>query len=299
MNIELRHLRYFLAIAEIGNVSRAAEYLHISQPGLSSQIKQMEKELGASVFDRIGRKIVITESGELLLQYARKILIDMKEARQAIGELEGLVRGSVRIGVVQTINAYLMPQVSALFLSKYPGITLKVLELSATDIERGVEEGSLALGIGFIPTQSEAIEVDPLFSESLVVAVSKKNHLAKRKSVSVKALKDMPLVTFPSSFFTRQLADKIFERAGFAPQIVFETNTMAGILTAVADSHRAAILPTLALRLKEARDLCTLKIQNEEAKRTLGFLWRLGLSKRKAALAFAELTRSAVQKLSI
>ncbi len=298
MNIELRHLRYFLAIAEIGNFSRAAEHLNISQPGLSTQIKQLERELGTPLFDRVGRKIRMTESGELLLNYARKILLDLREAKQAIGELEGLVRGNVSIGVVQTINAYLIPHISSIYLAAYPGVSLKVLELSATEIEKGVEQGNLALGISFIPAQIESIEVEKLFSEKLVVAVSRKNKLAKRKIISIESLRDMPFITFPPSFFTRQLTDQLFEKAGLEPRIVFETNTLAGILTAVAHSDRVTILPTLALRLKEARDLCTLKIQNVEATRTLGFLWRRGFSKRKPALAFAELARTAVQELS-
>jgi LysR family transcriptional regulator, cyn operon transcriptional activator len=299
MNIEIRHLRYFLVLADMGTFTRAAEYLNISQPGLSTQIRQLERELGTPLFDRVGRRIKITEAGELLLNYARKILLDLVEAKQAISELEGLVRGSVSIGVVQTINAFLIPRITSMFLAKYPGVALQVLELSAPEIEKGVEQGGLALGISFIPSQIESIEVERLFSEKLVVAVSKSNKLSKRKIISIESLKDIPLVTFPPTFFTRQLMDNLFEKAGVAPRIVLETNTMAGILTAVSHSDRVTILPTLALRLKEARDLCTLKIQNGEATRTLGFLWRRGFNKRKPALAFAELTRTSVQELSI
>ncbi len=108
---------------------RAAEQLHISQPGLSAQIQQLEKSPDTYLFDRIGRRIVITESGTLLLGYARKIISDLAEAKQAIGELQGLVRGKLTVGVVQTVNACLMPQISSLFLLKYPGISLHISEL--------------------------------------------------------------------------------------------------------------------------------------------------------------------------
>lgn len=289
MNIELRHLRYFVAITEAGNFSRAADKLLISQPALSAQIKLLEKELDAKLFDRVGRRITITEYGELLLTYARKILLEISEAKEAISELQGLVKGKLTIGVVQTVNAYLIPQISSLFLTKYPGIFLTVLELSATEIEAGVADGRLALGISFIPLLSEQIESQSLFSEKLVLAVSQNHKLSGKKSITIESLVKEKLITFPKGFSTRRLIDELFEKASIRPIIAFETNTIGSILTAVGTSNMVTIVPAIALRLKEGKNLCALKIQNAEAKRELGFLWRRGAVKKKSALAFAQL----------
>ncbi len=294
MNIELRHLRYFLAIIESGNFSRAAKTLHISQPALSAQIKQLEKEMGSNLFNRLGRQVSVTESGEMLLLYARKILLEINEAKAAIHELAGLATGHLSIGVVQTVNGYLIPHVTSLFLSRYPGISLRVMELSATEIEHGVVDGQLALGISFIPSEIESIEEEVLFSENLVVVAAKNNPLKKQRSISIRSLAKERFVTFPEGFWTRRLTEQLFAGVALKPHIVLETNTIQSILTAVRNSEMVTILPALALHLEEGKDLSMLNIKESAATRTLGFLWRRSASKKKSALAYAAIVRSVI-----
>jgi len=105
--IELRHLRYFLAVAEASHFTRAAETLYISQPTLSQQIKQLEAELGTTLFDRIGKRVILTEAGEILRAHAQRVLVELEQA-QAVQELEGLQRGELTVGTVQTVNAYMI-----------------------------------------------------------------------------------------------------------------------------------------------------------------------------------------------
>ncbi len=294
MDIELRHLRYFAAISECGNFSRAAEALHISQPALSAQIKQLETKLATRLFDRVGRQVRITDAGEVLLSYARRMLSEIEEATEAINELEGLATGRLAVGVVQTVNGYLIPRVTNLFLAKHPGIFLKILELSATEVQQGVVSGQLALGISFIPSEIEAVEEQALFSERLVIVASQNHPLGSHRLVSVRSLAKERLVTFPEGFWTRRLTDELFASVAIKPRFALETNTIQGILAAVRNSEMVTILPELALHLKESKDLSMVNIKESAATRTLGCLWRKGPTKKRSALAFAGLLRDAI-----
>ena len=140
--MELRHLRYFLAVADVAHFRRAAELLHVSQPTLSLQVQQLEKELGVPLFDRIGRRVRLTAAGELFRDRARRIFRELDEARVGLDELDILRRGRVAVGVVQTVNTYLIPAAAAEFTAAYPGVTLSVEELSASGVELGVSQGA-------------------------------------------------------------------------------------------------------------------------------------------------------------
>src|SRR5215471_11283632 len=109
--IELRHLRYFLAVAEAAHFTKAAAKLRVSQPTLSHQIRQLEGQLNLSLFDRIGRRIKLTEAGELLLPHARRVFRELEQAQAALGELHGLKRGQLTVGIMQTVNACLIPEI--------------------------------------------------------------------------------------------------------------------------------------------------------------------------------------------
>ena len=126
--MELRHLRYFLAVADTVHFRRAAESLHVSQPTLSQQIRQLEKELGTTLFDRIGKGVRLTVAGETFRHYAQRILHVLDEAQVALLELEGLKRGKLYVGAVQTLNTYLIPPIIARFTTLHPGIFLSVEE---------------------------------------------------------------------------------------------------------------------------------------------------------------------------
>jgi len=146
--IELRHLRYFLAVAK-PHFTRAAETLYISQPTLSQQIKQLEAELGTTLFDRIGKRVILTE-GERFCGSCARVLVELEQAQAAVQELEVATR-ELTVGTVQTVNAYMIPDLAACFAASYPTISLHIQELSADEIESGLEQGRLHLGISLRP----------------------------------------------------------------------------------------------------------------------------------------------------
>src|SRR5690349_5496512 len=136
--IELRHLRYFLAAAEAAHFTNAAKLLPVTQPTLSHQIRQLEDQLGLPLFDRIKKQVRLTAAGELLLPHARRVLRELDEAQSALGELHGLRRGELKVGIVQTVNACVIPEIVGRFSAAHPGIRVLCSELSVEEIETGI-----------------------------------------------------------------------------------------------------------------------------------------------------------------
>ncbi len=186
--MEFRHLRYFLAAADALHFTKAAEGLTVSQPALSAQVKQLEHEVGVPLFDRVGRSVQLTRAGAIFCEHARRSLREMELAQVAIAEVEGLQRGTLTVGVVQTVNAYLVPEIVSRFSTRYPDVELKLDELSGPDIETGVRTGFLDVGIGFVPVTSERIESQPLFEEDFVLIASPRHRLAKRRHLRLSAV---------------------------------------------------------------------------------------------------------------
>ncbi|HWQ12235.1 MAG TPA: transcriptional regulator CynR [Roseiflexaceae bacterium] len=289
--MELRQLRYFLTVAEEGHFTRAAERLYISQPALSQQIRQLEAELGAVLLDRAGRRVRLTDSGEVVAHYARRALQELDAAQVALGELAGLRRGSLAVGVVQTVNAYLMPRAVAAFATAHPGISLRVEERAAGAIESGLLAGELHLGVGFVPPADREIEAEALFSEALVLIVAEEHPLAAREYVEVRELDGQPMVLLAPAFCTRRLWDSCAQQAGARPRVLVEMNTIGGVLASVRRTAAATVLPALALAADPPPGLHGIPLVNPTPQRTVGLLYRRGGYRCTAARAFAALFR--------
>ncbi len=294
--MEFRHLRYFLAVADALHFTKAAEGLPVSQPALSAQIKQLEQEVGVPLFDRVGRSVQLTRAGSIFREHAQRALREMELAQVAIAEEEGLQRGTLTVGVVQTVNAYLTPEIVGRFSALHPQVSLKLDELSGPDIEAGVRNGTLEVGIGFVPAGSERIDSQPLFEEDFVLIVSPRHRLAARRQVRLAALAEEPLVLLPDIFCTRRLLNASFEQAGIFPKVVVEMNSIEGILATVKTSTLATVLPRLSLGLEGNDGLRGVPLRNPTPRRGVGLLWKKGGYHSKAAQALAEQVRKVVKK---
>ena len=274
--MEFRHLRYFLAVADALHFTKAAEGLPVSQPALSAQVKQLEQEVGVPLFDRVGRSVQLTRAGAIFREHARRALREMELAQVAIAEAEDLQRGTLTVGVVQTVNAYLVPEIVSRFSTLHPQVGLKLDELSGPDIEAGVMSGLLDVGIGFVPVASDRIESQPLFEEDFVFIVSPRHRFAKRRYLSLSALAEESLILLPSIFCTRRLVIASFEQAGIQPKIIVEMNSIEGILATVLASKLATILPRLALGLEHNNALRGIPLKKPTPRRGVGLLWKKG-----------------------
>jgi len=290
--MELRQLEYFLAVAESGRFTQAAEAVHVSQPALSQQIKKLEAELGTPLFDRLGRGTELTEAGELLLPRARRILSEVERAEGAIGELRGLENGSVTVGTVQTTGEYLIPGVVSRFHEAHPKVDLSVKERSAPEIAEGLAEGTLDLGVGFLSSVRDEISADLLFEEALVAVVPPNHPWTQVDELPASRLSSQPLILLPDGYCTRNLVNSVFEAAGIEPTVRIEMNSIAGILATVRAAGLATILPALTLSMSGTEGLQAVALTDPEPRREVGLLFHAGRHRSAASQAFAEHVRA-------
>src|SRR5215468_7436387 len=213
-HIELRHLRYFLAVAETAHFTRAAAKVNVTQPTLSHQIRELESQLNLELFDRVGRRVKLTAAGETLLLHARKVLHELDQAQSALGELHGLKRGLLRVGIVQTVNTCVIPEIVARFSAEHSGIRVECGEMAVADIESDLEAGKLDLGISFLPPSRKNLTGEKLFTEELVAVVSSNHKLASRRQLRMRELDSHALALLSQKYCTRQLIDCALAEAG-------------------------------------------------------------------------------------
>jgi LysR family cyn operon transcriptional activator len=289
--IELRHLRYFLAVAETAHFTKAAAKLHVTQPTLSQQIRELEGQLQLQLFDRSVRVVKLTEAGEALLPHARRVFRELDEAQGTLDELRGLKRGLLRVGIVQTVNACVIPEIVARFSEAHTGVRVECSEMAVADIETDLESGKLDLGISFLPPSRKTLTGEKLFSEELVAVMAIDHLLAKRRRLRVRELKFQPLALLSEKYCTRQLADRTLAEANVEAEVRVEMNTVAGILDTVRRTELVSLLPSLALCQQE-RGLKAVPLTEPKPVRSIGLLWMQGVNRRSAASAFARVTQS-------
>jgi LysR family cyn operon transcriptional activator len=240
----LRHLKYLLAVADHGNFSRAAQALHVSQPTLSQQIKQLEENLGAELLDRSARVIRPTDAGAAYIEYARKVMRDLEAANRAIHDVKDLSRGTLRLAMTPTFMAYLAGPLIREFRSLYPGIRLSLFELSLDEIEARLADDSLDLAIAFTGVRDPDIECVPLFLEMLSVMVGQVHPLfGRQEPLSGEELASLPLVLLTKDFITRTCIDDYCREHGIAPTVDMQANSVSAILEIVRHVPVATILP--------------------------------------------------------
>jgi len=291
ISVSLRQLQYFLAAAESLHFTRAAEQLSVTQPTLSHQIAQLEAHLGGPLFNRIGKQVRLTESGELLKNYASRAIRELEAGRLALSELEGMSRGDLRIGVIQSFSRTLLPSILGRFITRYPGIRLNIRELTGLEIEQGLAAGSLDLGIAFAPTALDNTDVEPVLEERLLLVVGLDNEFTNRRRVRLAELDKKPFVLLSKDFLTRRLIDKYLEGAGAKPNVVCETNSTEVMLGTIAESAVSTIIPEYALRRQDDMRYRAIPLHEPTPVRTSALLWPKLSFRSASARMFGQMMR--------
>jgi DNA-binding transcriptional LysR family regulator len=273
--MELRQLEYFVAVAEERNFTRAAEKAHVAQPGVSAQIRRLERELGQELFDRSGRTVRLTEAGEAVLPYARAALAAVEGARLAVDELAGLLRGHVAVGTVTSHNVDL-PDLLAAFNHEYPAVEITLTEDNSDRLLDDLRTGRLDAAIISVgSTAPEGIAVQVLEDQPIVAAVSHDHELADHPSVCLDALRDRALICLPRGTGLRARLDEACAAAGFAPRIAFEASDPEVLARLAAHGLGAAILPG-AFAEARSRRLRAIAIERPALRGRLVLAWRSG-----------------------
>lgn len=287
--IELRHLRYFQVLAETLNFTRAAERAHVTQSTLSHQIKQLEDQIGTRLFDRIGKRVVITESGEVFLAFISRAL---KEVDQGLGALKrdpNAMTGVIRVGATHTFCLQFIPICVATFVGRYAGVKVIVEELAADAIAAGLKGGSLDLGITYRPNGPNDLLFEPLYNEELMLVVASEHPFARRKRLRMVELHHQRLVLLPEAFATRQLLEECFAACGAEPLVVAEMNTLAPMLGLVERTSIATIVARNAVA--PSRALHVIPLENPTPIRTPGMLMQRQPTQSSPVKSFAAIVR--------
>ncbi len=242
--MELRHLRYLLAVADHGNFTRAAEALHVSQPTLSQQIKQLEREVGTPLLDRSGRTVRLTDAGEAYTQHGRLALQDLDAAERAVHDVQDLSRGHLRIAMTPTITAYLIGPLVRQFHAEHPGVTLTVIETTQDLIEADLLADRIDLGIAFAGHHAAGVAASALFTETLSLVVGAGHpHHPRVTTFAVADLPDQPLALLSRDFATRNYIDEFFAAQDVTPHIAIEANSISALIEFVSLGTLATVLP--------------------------------------------------------
>jgi LysR family cyn operon transcriptional activator len=292
ITMELRHLRYFTALAEHLNFTRAAEAVHVTQSTLSHQIKQLETEIGHRLFDRVGKRIVITDAGEQLLDRVKHALSEIDEGLRTVRGSAQQLSGNLRIGVTHTFNVSLLPACIDAFIQRHPSVRVTVHEQSAEAVARGVEAMAFDIGIGYRPRDASVISFEPLCNDEMALVVSRSHALAGRKRVRMVELHRQPVVLSTPDTTTRELLDEWFRSVGAEPIVVVEMNPIAPMLALVRRMNMGAIVSRQALA--NVDDLHIIPIESPTPLRTPGILWNRTQQPTPAAKSFAVIARNAV-----
>src|SRR5713226_3103744 len=293
--LEIRHLRYFLAVAEAGSFSRAANRLGISQPNVSQQMRDLEVALRVSLFQRRGKRILLTSAGLIFQEHARAILRQLENFLEELNREPGQLRGTLHLGVVPVLNVALVPHLLGLFAADHPGISLTVEEISSTDIETALEEGRMDVGLGFVTRHSPNLRYERLCTDEFALIVSEAHPWSNRRVIRLSELHQQRLLQLPDSFVMRRMSDEICRNHQVRPRTVAEINAIETLLRSLAPLRAAALMPKIALR--GTTDLKAIRLQGKNLSLEIGLLRLKDSSTNSTVAAFTELAKAAVPKI--
>ncbi|MGG0822542.1 LysR family transcriptional regulator [Paenibacillus turicensis] len=244
--MDTRNITYFMAVFEHLHFTKAAEFLGISQPTLSQQIRLLEAEVGMPLFDRIGKKVIATEAGGLLYEYGLKMLQAEMDAKKAIKELLSEQRGTVRLGVLPSDLDFQLVPLFVEFKTLYPETKLQAF--STIFIREEVLAHKVDLGIGLRGPVDKRLAQIPLGSEPYNLFVDSANELATRDEVTLEELTGHALVMYPQGYLGRDLVDDVCNKHGFELSTVMEVGSASSLLQLVSAGIGATIQPRTLLK---------------------------------------------------
>jgi DNA-binding transcriptional LysR family regulator len=276
--VELRHVRYFIAVAEYLNFRKAAEQLHIAQPPLSRQIRQLEEDLGVTLLVRNKRRVELTKAGHVFLEQARKLIVQAGHATEAARHAQKGESGVVRIGIASGLGG-VVSKVVFEHRKRCPSIEVECKDIFSTHQNEALQKGIIDVGFLRPPVDQINLDCELVFEEEFVVVLPKSHHLAKRRFLKLKDIADEPLIIFDRNFSTG-LYDKIlglYSRQGFTPHLTVshvEAHEEAGAV--MVASGKAIFLGAGAIvnRSVSGLELAAVKLNEPEAKIEVYVAWR-------------------------
>ena len=291
--MELHQLRYFAAVAETGSFTRAAEREGVTQPTLSEQILRLESKkngIGRRLFDRLGRKVVLTEAGQLLLSHAQAILAAVGEAERAVQDSgEG---GQLRVGAIPTVAPFLLPRAVTRFRKEHPAVQLQLKEDLTERLLADLLAGELDVALMALPIRDDRLHVEKLFSEPLVMALPPKHRLATKAEVKLGDVVDEPFILLDDVHCFGDQVLSFCHRAGLEPRVVCRGEQIVTLLAMVAAGQGVSVVPEMAATADGAKACVYRPLGKPAPIRTLCAVWHKQRYRPESLRTFVEVVKA-------
>ncbi|MBP1964760.1 LysR family transcriptional regulator [Paenibacillus aceris] len=269
--MDYRLLEYFLAVCEELHFTKAAEKLGISQPTLSQQIRALEQRIGSPLFQRLGKKVYVTEAGEILLKHSRNIFHELEQAQAAFNEIQGMQRGRLRIGCS---GNHLLTETMMAFHALYPKIELSVAELATEETIEGLLNNQLDLGVVFLPEADDQLVRIPLYKEKLLFVVSSNHSLAGSEAIRLEDLVQLPVAMLPKKFYVRHMIEACCEQSDLVCKPILELSTLESLLQMAKNNVGGAVLPGSYMEHIQSSDIRCIPIVDPVPQKDVGIVYR-------------------------
>ncbi len=270
--MELHQLRYFLAVAKAGNFSRAAKNCHVAQPSLSQQILKLESELGERLFERKSRQVLLTSAGEALRARATKILHEIEEAQREVQDASRDPRGKVALSALPTIAPYLLPKIIRDFSHRCPAVETIVHEETTARALDALNESELDLALVSLPIQAAHLEIRPLFSEELLLALPRRHALLRKRQLTAADLEPQKFIFMADAHCLGTQTLQFCYAKGFTPRISCRSAQMETVQALVAAGLGISLVPAMACHSRAAVSYRSLG--KPRPVRTIALVWK-------------------------
>ncbi|WP_297633192.1 LysR family transcriptional regulator [uncultured Clostridium sp.] len=268
--MELLQLKYFMKVAQVQHMTKAANELYISQSSLSRTISRLEEDLGTELFKRDGRRIKLNECGEAFLKRVENAFYEIEQGKREIDKLKGIEKKTIVVGATIT---RLLPDVFQEFLRERPNIRFKLFQLSTKEIEKELEEGKIDFAISTPLIEKDGVISKELKKEKFFLATSKKHPLAKRKRINIEELETEIFIALSTEYTFQKNIEEMCIANGFTPNIMFESNDIEVLFKLVLDDFGIAIMPEYWWDEERKNLPMKIEIENIYSNRVIGVSW--------------------------
>lgn len=282
--MELRQIRYFLAVAESRHFTKAAQTLGISQSTLSAQVKELERDLGTPLFDRTGRAVRLSEAGKAFLKHAAQAIRSAEAGRDAVRAVLAADLGHLRIGVSHAFTSSLVPEIVANFTRRHPGVSLLIINTSGPAIRNGVASGRFDLGIAYAETGAREVDLETLLDDELVIVCPSGHAFAGRGPIRFEDLQGESLILPDIDCTSRRRLDQVLDEREVNPRIMLEINDMHTILETVRRGPYASIMGRRTVFATEGIEV--IPLIEPSVTMPIAMVWPSGISRTSAMVAF-------------
>jgi LysR family hydrogen peroxide-inducible transcriptional activator len=297
--MEIHQLRYFVAVADEGSFSRAAVREHVAQPSLSQQIQKLEAEMDQRLFDRLPRSVVVTEAGRCLLDYARKILIQIGDAHRCVDDLKHDVVGRLAVGAIPTIALYILPALIGKFQRRYPKVIFELFEDTTDTLALRLEDGTLDVVLASTCGDTSTLERHSLGKEPLLILLPKKHRLAKKKTIKWSDLASEKFLLLHEVHCLSIQVRQLLSDNHLRPELVVRGAQLATIARLVAAGLGVTVVPQMMIASELASGCVAVPFAPPVPVRELNLLRNPLRFETKAAAAFRQEAAAAFHALTV